>query len=135
MEVKLKSAGKPLNYIGENKSGHTLSFSATKEAVGAMESVLMAVAACSSVDVENILKKTRQDLKDISVTVKGERADGIPAVFTKIHLHYVATGKVKKEKLDKAVQMSMEQYCSVSMMLKKSVEITFTTEVVETDNE
>lgn len=130
MQVKLKSTEKAYNYVGQNEKGHTIHLSGSKEGVGAMESVLMAVAACSSVDVESILKKTRQNLTDLIVEVKAERADTIPAVFTHIHLHYKAFGDIKLEKLEKAVQMSMDQYCSVSTMLKKSVSITHTCEVI-----
>lgn len=130
MEVQLKSTGKPYNYVGTNERGQSLSLSGSQDAVGAMESVLMAVAACSTVDVEGILKKMRQNLENIEVQIKAERAPGIPAVFTRIHLHYKAYGNIKPDKLEKAVLMSMNQYCSVSLMLKKSVDITFSTEVV-----
>ena len=130
MKVTLKSAGKPYNYIGVNENGHTIALSGTQEAVGAMESVLMAVAACSTVDVEGILKKMRQKLHDIEVSVSAKRADAVPAVFTDIQLHYKAYGNIDEEKLQKAVQLSMDKYCSVSLMLKKSVHISYTVEVV-----
>jgi putative redox protein len=96
-----------------------------------MESVLMAVAACSTVDVEGILKKMRQNLHHIEVNVSAKRADAVPAVFTAIHLHYKAYGDVDEDKLQKAVRLSMDKYCSVSLMLKKSVHITYTVEVVK----
>jgi len=89
----------------------------------------MAAAACSSIDVETLLKKMRQDVKSISVEIDSTRADDVPAVFTKMHLHYIINGDVKEDKAQKAVQMSMEQYCSVSLMLAKAVEITHSFEV------
>lgn len=133
MKVTLKSAGKPYNYTGINEKGHTISLSGSQEAVGAMESVLMAVAACSSVDVESTLKKMRQKLQHLEVDVAAERADAVPAVFTKIHVHYKAYGDVSLEKLAKAVDFSMEKYCSVSIMLKKSVLITHSEEVIKAE--
>ncbi len=129
MKVFLESTFGELNFKGTNERGQSLQFSGNKEAVSPMESVLMAAASCSSIDVEMILKKMRQDVKSISVEIDGERADAVPAVFTKIHMHYIINGEVKLEKAVKAVEMSMEQYCSVSLMLAKSVKITHSVEV------
>jgi putative redox protein len=129
VKIFLKSAEGDLNFTGTNERGQSIELSGNKEAVSPMESVLMAAAACSSVDIEMILKKMRQDIKSISVEVEAERADAIPAVFTKIHLHYNVTGNIKPEKVQKSLEMSMEQYCSVSTMLSKVVAITYSFEV------
>jgi len=129
MKVFLESTFGELNFRGTNERGQTMQFSGSKEAVSPMESVLMAAAACSSIDVETLLKKMRQDVKSISVEIDSTRADDVPAVFTKMHLHYIINGDVKEDKAQKAVQMSMEQYCSVSLMLAKAVEITHSFEV------
>ena len=81
-----------------------------------------------------ILKKQRQRLDDIKVTVEGNRAeDQVPAVFTDIHIHFELTGKIKEKKAEKAVNMSMEEYCSVSKMLEKTVKITHSFEVIAVD--
>lgn len=130
MEVILESIHGDLNFRGTNDRGQSLQFSGNKEAVSPMESVLMAAAACSSIDVEMILKKMRQNVTSVKVKVNGTRADAVPAVFTKIHLHYMISGDLKEEKAKKAVQMSMDEYCSVSIMLAKAVEITYTVEVL-----
>jgi len=129
MEIVLESIHGDLNFRGTNDRGQSLQFSGNKEAVSPMESVLMAAAACSSIDVEMILKKMRQNVKAVHVKATGTRADAVPAVFTKIHLHYMISGDLKEEKAQKAVKMSMEEYCSVSIMLSKSVEITYSVEV------
>lgn len=129
MKVFLESTFGELNFRGTNERGQTMQFSGSKQAVSPMESVLMAAAACSSIDVETLLKKMRQDVKSISVEIDSTRADDVPAVFTKMHLHYIINGDVKEDKAQKAVQMSMEQYCSVSLMLAKAVEITHSFEV------
>ncbi len=129
MNVVVESTYGDLNFKGTNERGQSLQFSGNKEAVSPMEAVLMAAASCSSIDVEMILKKMRQDVKSIKVEIQATRVDAVPAVFTKIHLHYIVTGDVKEEKAIKAVTMSMEEYCSVSIMLAKSVEITHSVEV------
>lgn len=129
MKVKLESIHGDLNFKGTNERGQSLQFSGQQEAVSPMESVLMAAAACSTIDVEIILKKMRQDVKSVLVEVEGTRADAVPAVFTKIHMHYIVSGDIKEDKVRKAVEMSMEQYCSVSIMLSKSVQITYSVEV------
>ncbi len=129
MKVFVESTYGDMNFKGTNERGQSLQFSGNKEAVGPMESVLMAAAACSSIDVEMILKKMRQEFKSVLVEIEGIRADAVPHVFTKIHMHYIINGDVKLEKAQKAVDMSMEQYCSVSIMLAKSVEITHSVEV------
>ncbi|MBK7637556.1 MAG: OsmC family protein [Saprospiraceae bacterium] len=130
MKIVLESTYGDMNFKGTNERGQSIQLSGNKEAVSPMESVLMAAAACSSIDVEMILKKMRQDVESIVVTVDGTRSDAIPAVFTKMHLHYIITGKIKEDKAIKAVEMSMQQYCSVSLMLAKSVDISHSVEVI-----
>lgn len=130
MKVNLKSNGKELGYVGTNIRGQQIELYGNKEGVGPMESVLMAAAACSAIDIELILKKMKQDYSEIEVEVEAERAtDETPAVFKKIHLHYIVSGNVKKEKLDRAVELSVKSYCSVLKMLEKSVDIIFTASI------
>lgn len=129
MDVSIKSTFGGLNFKGTNERGQSVQLSGNKEAVSPMESVLMAAASCSSIDVETILKKMRQDVQTIEVEVTGTRADGVPAVFTKIHMHFIISGDVKVEKAQKAVNMSLKEYCSVSIMLAHSVAITHSVEV------
>ena len=100
------------------------------DGVRPMEMVLMGLAGCSSFDVLHILQKGRQKVQDLEVRVKAERADAVPAVFTKIHLHFIASGEVSEKRLQQAVDLSMEKYCSVSAMLSKSCEITHSYELL-----
>jgi len=130
MEIKLESIHGSLNFKGTNDRGQTFQFSGSKESVSPMESVLMAAAACSSIDVEIFLVKMRQEFSKIEVEVKGERVDAVPAVFSDIHLHYKIYGDVKPEKAKKAVTMSMEKYCSVSIMLQSSITMTHSHEII-----
>ena len=93
-------------------------------AVSPMESVLLSVGACSSVDVVEILKKGRYNLVHCECELSAERAQSAPKVFTKIHAHYIVKGEGLTDKaVARAVSLSAEKYCSVIMMLKESVEI------------
>ena len=86
-----------------------------------MELMLMSVGACSAVDVVHILKKGRHAVSDVQVEVKGERADTDPKVFTKIHLHFIVSGKnLAASQVERAVKLSAEKYCSASIMLARA---------------
>lgn len=100
-----------------------------------MELILMGLGGCASFDMVTILKKARQDITDVRCELQAERADSIPAVFTKIHLHFVVSGrKVKPNQVEKAVHLSAEKYCSASKMLMDGgVEITHDFEVIEVE--
>ncbi len=96
-----------------------------------MQLLLMAHASCSAIDVVHLLKKMRQPLTDIRVVADGERAtDEVPAVFKKIHLHYILSGQLDEKSAEKAIRLSTDKYCSVGAMLSKTVEITWTFEIV-----
>jgi putative redox protein len=129
VKIVLESTYGDLNFKGTNERGQSVQLSGSKEAASPMEAVLMAVAACSSVDIEMLLKKMRQPYKGVSVSVEGIRADAVPAVFTDIFIHYIIYGDVQTSKAKKAVEMSMDKYCSVSIMLSKSVKISHSFEV------
>jgi putative redox protein len=98
-----------------------------------MELVLLGVGGCTSFDVVSILQKSRQKVTDCVAQIDAERADETPAVFTRIHFHFVVNGVDLKEKLVKrAIELSAEKYCSASIMLGKAgVEITHSFEIVE----
>ena len=102
-----------------------ISSGGTEQGLRPMETVLVALASCSAMDIVHILKKQRQELEDLDITVTGERVDKIPSVFSDIELHYTASGKVDLEKLERAAELSIETYCSVAAMLRQSVKITY----------
>ena len=129
MQIELESTPGSLNYKGTNERGQSVQLSGDKEAPSPMETVLMAVAGCSSIDVELILKKMRQDLQKVEVTVQATRAEEAPKVFKTIQIHYILYGDIKEEKAKQAIELSMEKYCSVSLMLKATVDITYTFEI------
>ena len=123
-----------MKFVGESESGHQVILDGANPGEGAspMEMILLAVGGCSSIDVVSILEKARQSVTACHVELAGERADSVPRVFEKIHLHFVVTGKGLAEKqVARAVDLSMEKYCSVSLMLEKAVEITHSYQIVE----
>ncbi len=106
-----------------------------KQGARPMEMMLMGVAGCSSYDVVGILKKTRQDVVDCVAEVEAQRADAVPAVFTKIHIKFIVSGRNIKEKhVERAVHLSADEYCSASIMLKAAgVEVTHSYEIIEVE--
>ena len=98
-----------------------------------MELMLLGLGGCTSYDVVGILKKTRQDVVDCVAEISAERADAVPAVFTKIHVKFIVSGRGLKEKqVERAVKLSAEQYCSASLMLERGgVEISHSYEIIE----
>jgi len=101
-----------------------------EEGVRPMQALLMSLASCSAIDVLHILQTGRHTVTRLDVAVDGERANAVPAVFTKIHLHYRASGDFSLHKLERAVALSQEKYCSVSHMLRGSVTLTASVELV-----
>jgi len=96
-----------------------------------MELVLASLATCSVMDLVEILRKQRQDLKDIQIDVQGDRpAEGDVKPFTRIHLHYRLFGDVQAGKAEKAVELAVRKYCSVAEMLRATVEIDYSFEIL-----
>lgn len=125
-------------FLGESGSGHTVVMDGPPDQGGRnlgvrpMEMILLGVGGCSSFDVVSILQKGRNDIVDCRVELTAERVDSIPSVFSKIHLHFVVTGRnLKDSAVERAVKLSAEKYCSASIMLGKVVDITHDYEVVE----
>lgn len=122
-----------LTFVATSGSGHQVVMDGNKGALAAspMEMVLMAAGSCASVDVMSILEKARQDVRACEVKLTAERADATPAVFTKINFHFIVTGAGINEKhVDRAVNLSADKYCSVSIMLGHSVDVSHSFEVI-----
>lgn len=124
-------------FLATSESGHQVVMDGTRngKAPSPMEMVLMAAGSCSSVNVVGILRKARQAVSDCRVELSAERADGTPAVFTRIHMHFIVTGRDVSEKhVARAVNLSADKYCSVSLMLGSSVEVSHDFEIREDEN-
>jgi len=128
-------------FVAESGSGHAVVMDGPPDHGGRnlgprpMEMLLLGVGGCSSFDVVDILKKSRQAVTQCEAVLEAERADAVPAVFTKIHIHFVVSGKDLKENVVKrAVSMSAEKYCSASIMLGNAgVEMSHSFEIKAVD--
>jgi putative redox protein len=123
MKARIKWAG-GARFDGESGSGHTVIMDGPPEhggenqGVRPMEMLLLGMGGCTSFDVMHILKKSRQQVSDCVAELEAERAETDPKVFTKIHVHFIITGKDLDEKrVARAVELSAEKYCSASIML------------------
>ncbi|MEH6469574.1 MAG: OsmC family protein [Porticoccus sp.] len=136
MKAKITWGG-DAKFIAESETGHSIVMDGPPDHGGKnqgarpMETLLIGMGGCSSFDVIHILKKSRQDVIDCIAEIEAERADTVPSVFTKIHLHFVVTGNNLKESMVRnAVKLSAEKYCSASIMLAKGgVDITHSYEM------
>lgn len=131
MKILLERINDNMHFKASNEAGHTLELSGDGLAVGPMESLLSAIAGCSTIDIVMVLKKMRQNLQDVKVEVTGTRREEIPQLFTKIHMHYKLIGGIKDKKAKEAIDLSVEKYCSVSKMLEKTAEITTSYEIID----
>jgi putative redox protein len=127
-----------MSFLGESGSGHSVLMDGPPEAGGEnlgprpMEMLLMGTGGCAAFDVVLILKKSRQDISNCMVEIEAERAPEEPKVFTRIHFHFILTGKqLKPEHVERAIKLSAEKYCSASIMLGKTAELTHDFKIVE----
>jgi len=124
--------------VGKSDSGHTITMDGPPESGGEnlgvrpMEMLLLGVAGCTMIDVVTTLKKMRQDLSHLETKINAERATDHPKVFTDIHIHFILKGQnLDEKKVDKAITLSAEKYCSASIMLGETATITHDFEVIE----
>lgn len=125
-------------FVGESPGGHRIVMDGPPEGGGRnlgprpMETLLMGMGGCAAYDVVSILRKSRQNLQDCRVEIRAERADTEPRVFTEIHVHFILTGDGLGEKrVERAINLSTEKYCSASIMLGKTARITHSYEILE----
>ena len=126
-------------FLAETESGHSLVMDGSPESGGQnlgprpMETVLIGTGACSAYDVVHILKKGREPITDCVVELVAERAPTDPKVFTSIHFHFIVSGVgLNPAKVERAIKLSAEVYCSASAMLAKTAKITHDFEIVPT---
>jgi len=124
--------------VGKSHSGHSITMDGPPEIGGnnlgirPMEMLLLGVAGCTMIDVVTTLKKMRQDLTNCETKLSAERADEHPKVFTDIHIEFIVKGHdLDPKKVEKAITLSAEKYCSASIMLGKTASITHGFEIVE----
>lgn len=137
MKIELKRLNDAFQMEASNEMGNKIVMDASPDVGGSglglrpMQTLLAALGGCSSIDVIHILKKQRQDLRDIQVTVTGEREKGAEvAPFVSAHLHFRLYGNIEREKAEKAVSLSVEKYCSVAKTIEKTTQVTFSFELL-----
>ena len=127
-----------MTFVAESGSGHAVVVDAAPDVGGKnlgarpMELVLMGTGACSAIDVVHILRKSRQAVTGCVIELESERAAEDPKVFTKIHLHYIVTGKgLAPAQVERAIKLSKEKYCSATIMLAQMAQVSFDYEIRE----
>ncbi len=127
-----------LTFVGTADSGFTVNLGGSPSVGGdddgfrPMELILTGLIGCTAMDVISILRKKREEVTGFQVTAEAEQADQHPHVFTKAHIHYIVTGKqVKPASVERAIELSEVRYCPAQAMLKQSVDITSSYEIIE----
>jgi putative redox protein len=125
-------------FVGESQSGHAVVMQGLpgegEPSVGIrpMEMLLLGMGGCTAIDVVTILQKAREDVSGVVVELAGERAETVPKVYERIHAHYVVTGHgLHEAAVERAVKLSAEKYCSATIMLAATAEVTHDFEIVE----
>ena len=137
MEARIKWI-EGVSFAGQSESGHTVVMDGPPDAGGKnlgvrpMEMLLLGMGGCSAFDVLHILRKSRQHVTDCVAEIDATRADTDPKVFTRIHMHFVVTGKgLDAKRVEQAIKLSAEKYCSASIMLGKVAEVTHDFEIAD----
>jgi len=133
MKIELKRLNNAVHFEASNEDGNSIIMDGSPAIGGEnlgvrpMQTLMMGLAGCASIDVVVILKKMRQQLDDLNVTVEADTAkENDVTVFKKIVMHFTLWGEVKEEKAKKAIEMSIDTYCSVGKVIEKSAPITYT---------
>lgn len=137
MKINIERIGNK-GFSAHSESGHTVVMDAAPSVGGEnkgprpMELLLMGLGGCTAIDVTMILEKAKQDLKSCRIEVTGERAETEPKVFTDIHVHFIIEGSnINPKRVQKAINLSAEKYCSASIMLGQMAKITHDFEIIE----
>ncbi len=135
MEAKVKWIAN-MKFVGEDTLGHTVLMDTRPEVGGEnsastpMDLLLIALGGCTGMDIVSILRKMKIEFKSVEIEIRGERASEPPRVYRKIELVYKVKGNnIPNDKVKKAVKLSQEKYCSISAMLRPTVEISYTVEI------
>jgi putative redox protein len=128
IKVELRRLNDAVHFEAANEDGVRVQIDGSPD-VGQM--LLAAMGGCSAIDLVNILKKQKQDLLDVKITVTGEREKGaVPSLYTDVHAHYKLFGNIDKDKAAKAVALAVEKYCSVAKTLEKTAKVTYSFEII-----
>ena len=136
MKVAIERVNDKVHLQARNEFGNVVDIDGSADIGGQdlgarpMQLVLMALGGCTSMDVLSMLEKMRDEVQSYKVTVEAERAEDHPRVFTSIHVHYIFSGNINPKNIERAIQLSMDKYCSVTHMLNKTADITHSYEII-----
>lgn len=139
MKIELNRVNEGVKFEATSEEGNSLFIDAGKgkmdgmgqgSAFSPMQLVLTGVAGCACFDLIHILKKQRQEIKDVKISVEGDRVDATPAPFEKVHVHFKLFGEINEAKAKRAVELAVEKYCSVAEMVKSTATITHSFEII-----
>ena len=136
MKIEIERVNNKVHLEAKNEQGIVVQMDGSPEIGGEdlgarpMQLILMALGGCTSMDMLSMLAKMREQVKSYKVIIEADRAKEHPMVFTKIHIHYILEGKLKKENVEKAINLSMDKYCSVTHMLNSTATITHSFEII-----
>lgn len=136
MNIQLNRVDSAFRMKAHNERGDLL-YTDGSEAIGAsargwrpMELLLASLAGCSVIDIISVLKKQRQDVKDIKIDVSGTKRDGIPSPYETINVHFTVSGQVKETKMEKAIELTKGKYCSVYFSLHPEIVVSYTYDII-----
>ncbi len=136
MKIEIKRLNDGFQLQAANEDGNTINMDASEDVGGTgtgmrpMQVLLAALGACGTIDVIAILKKQRQPLEDIKITITGQREkDVVPKPFIAAHVHFTLFGQLDRDKVEKAVSLSVEKYCSVAKTIEKTTKVTHSFEI------
>lgn len=137
MKIELQRINDAVNLKATNETGNTMLIDGPHEYGGEnqgfrpMQLLLVALGSCGSMDLLNILKKQKQVLEDYKVIIEGDRVkEGDVSLFRKINVHFILKGNLDPDKVERAIKLSLDKYCSVSKTLEPTAEITHTFEII-----
>lgn len=137
MKIELQRINKACHMVAKNEDGNEINIDGAPKVGGEgkgfrpMQLIAAGAGSCSSIDIISILQKQRQPIDDLQVRIDARREEGkVPSLFETIHLHYILTGDLDKNKVEKALELSLQKYCSVVKILEKTAQITYTYEII-----
>jgi len=131
VKIELNRKNDAFHFQGKGIGNVTINIDGSPEIGGEnagarpMELILMGLGSCSAIDIIQILKKQKQEISEIKINIEAERENKIPAVFKNINIEYYLSGELDKNKVDRAIRLSMDKYCSVTAMLNKTAKINY----------
>ncbi|WP_107037760.1 OsmC family protein [Brumimicrobium mesophilum] len=135
MKITLDRKNEFFHFTAQNESGLSLEIDGSPEIGGEnkgfrpMELMLSGMASCSTIDLLLILKKQKQVVTDIKIETSGERSSGVAKEFKSVHLHYILTGEISSDKLERAIKLAITKYCSALLSLDPKIEVTSSYEI------